>query len=68
MSVIAELTVLRRRIDELQNGECRQHCRTAKENWLIGYRACAYERGHTYVEAHGEVAYNEWKRRQAKTG
>lgn len=51
------------------SGRCRFNCRTAKENWMDGYVAALMHEtsfsGGLYKLA--EVAYDEWKRRQAST-
>ncbi|KKM70680.1 hypothetical protein LCGC14_1438330 [marine sediment metagenome] len=58
------------RIEELEKGVCRIICRTAKENWIVGYETAALidapglsARG---LRKEAEHEYNDWKRRQPK--
>ncbi len=57
----------RQHCDKFRAQTCRFNCRTAKENWMDGYVAALMHEtsfsGGLYKLA--EVAYDEWKRRQA---
>ncbi len=62
------------RIEELEKGVCRFNCRTAKQNWIEGYRFAAIiadpdmrDTGAS-LDAEAEEQYREWKRRQEKAG
>ena len=56
---------LETRVKELEQGECRFHCRTAKQNWIAGWM-WGYEFAFsTSVSRRNDLAkeaYDEWKR------
>ena len=47
------------RIQELEDGSCRFHCRTVKQAFIAGYLADSQHGEHSDEAA--ELAYKEWK-------
>jgi len=50
------------RVKELEAGVCRFNCRTAKENWVAGYKTAA-GRPLTFADQ-AEAQYDSWKSAQ----
>ena len=57
IKMIVEIDSLRERIEELQDGSCRHHCRTVKEAFIAGFDCRDNWDGGTS----NEQAYKEWK-------
>lgn len=58
-------TQIKARIVALEEGACRFHCRTAKENWIAGLKS-TYG-GLLLCEEEIEEKWREWKRRQTES-
>lgn len=53
-----------KQLADLEAGACRFNCRTAKENWIEGWR-CGAPQWKSQKDA--EEAYNEYKQKQGKS-